>query len=339
MEVSYIQLMKIDHDNNCVTVELFEGQDNIKNYVLDMITTISENAGEREFLFKEGEETMRLYLNTLLISENKDEIVSSIATRLLTKESEAQTRYSQITQIQKGIMLVALCQMTEREYKIIISKADYSEFLEESSGAKKNGLPTKKKIFKSFIANVTTLGGIFNISKMLTYDVNSSQAKYWYSDFLDLEPKLDNKANTTKAFNELKVHVIDPIKKESKEDYWYLYNHTLAYMRSDGEFDIDYYANTIIGTYNPINPKIDIAKLKEKALALPEKRKFDKRFEKVPSAIKSKFKTIVKLNEDIDLSIKNTSPNLKQIIKPHTEGADQYIMIKSKEGYCYATSL
>lgn len=331
--------MKIDHDNNCVTVESFEGQDNIKNYVLDLVTVISENAGEREYIFKEGEETMKLYLHTLLTNENKDEIVRSIATRLLTKESVAQTRYSQITQIQKGIMLVALCQMTEREYKIIISKADYSEFLEESSGDKKNGLPTKKKIFKSFIANVIGVDGVFSISKMLTYDVNSSQAKYWYSDFLDLEAKLDNETNTSKAFNELKVRVIEPIKKDSKEDYWCLYNRTLAYMRSNGEFDIEYYANTIIGSYNPINPKVNITALKEKALGLPEKRKFDKRFEKVPSAIRGKFKTIVKLNEDIDLAVKDTSPNLNQVIKPHTIGTDLYIMIKSKEGYLYAESL
>ena len=37
MEVSYIQLMKIDHDNNCVTVESFEGQDNIKKVVFHRV--------------------------------------------------------------------------------------------------------------------------------------------------------------------------------------------------------------------------------------------------------------------------------------------------------------
>ncbi len=55
-------------------------------------------------------------------------------------------------------MLFAFCKMTDRDYKIVISKADYSEFLEETSGERKNGLPIKKKIFKSFIANVTIVG-------------------------------------------------------------------------------------------------------------------------------------------------------------------------------------
>ena len=155
MEVVYIQLIKIDHDNNRIVVEPIDEQENIKQYVMDMLETISKDIGEREFVFKDGEETMKTYLNRFLQDENKNDITRNKANRLLLKEQEAQNKYAQITQIQKGIMFAALCKMTDREYKVIISKADYSEFLEESSGEKKNGLPTKKKKFKSFIANVT----------------------------------------------------------------------------------------------------------------------------------------------------------------------------------------
>lgn len=339
MEVLYIQLMKIDHDNNCVAVEKIDEQKNIKEYVMDMVATISDNTGEREYSFKTGEETMKMYLHSFITEEDKDKIVENIANRLLSKEKDAQTKYAHITQIQKGIMLVALCQMTDREYKIIISKADYSEFLEESSGEKKNGLPTKKKIFKSFIANITKAGDAFNISKMLTFDVNSSQAKYWYNDFLDLEAKLDDEANTVKAFNEINARIIEPVRKDSREDYWSLYNLTLAYMRSEGDFDINHYANNVLGTYTPICPKINIKDLKDKALALPEKRKFDKKFSKVPKAIKKKFKTTVSLNEDISLSVNSNSQNLSKVITPYDNGVDKFIMIKSNEGYSYATSL
>lgn len=333
MEVLYIQLMKIDHDNNCVTVEIIDEQENIKEYVMDMVSTISDNTGEREYSFKTGEETMKMYLHNFITEENKDIIVENIANRLLSKEKDAQTRYAHITQIQKGIMLVALCQMTDRDFKIIISKADYSEFLEESSGKKKNGLPTKRKIFKSFIANITKVNDTFNITKMLTFDVNSSQAKYWYNDFLDLEAKLDDETNTVKAFNEIKARIIEPVRKDSREDYWCLYNLTLGYMRSEGDFDINHYANNILGAYTPISPKININDLKEKALALPEKRKFDKKFSKMPKAIKNKFKTTVSLNEDISLSVNSNSPNLSRVITPVDNGVDKFIMIKSNEGY------
>lgn len=288
MEVSYIQLIKIDHDNNNVVVEPIDEQENIKQYVMDMLATISENVGEREYLFKDGEETMKIYLNSFINEEDKSDITLNIAKRLLSKEKDAQKKYAHITQIQKGIMLASLCKMTDRDYKVIIAKADYSEFLEEASGEKRNGLPTKKKIFKSFIANVVIVDGAYSISKMVTFDVNSSQAKYWYNDFLDLEAKLDDEANTKKAFDEINARILTPIKKDSKDDYWCLYNATLSYMRSEGEFDIEYYANEILGKYTPKNPNVKIKDLSKKALELPEKRNFDKKFTKVPKAINKK---------------------------------------------------
>lgn len=341
MEVLYIQLIKIDHENNRVTTEPIDEQGNIKQYVMDMLITISENIGEREFTFKNGEETMKTYLNRFIQEDNKNAIVYNIANRLLIKEQEAQTKYAHITQIQKGIMLFAFCQMTDRDYKIVISKADYSEFLEETSGERKNGLPIKKKIFKSFIANVTIVGGTHNISKMVTFDVNSSQAKYWYNDFLDLEAKLDDETNTKKAFNEINARILTPIRKVSSDDYWCLYNSTLRYMRSDGEFDMDHYANKILGEYKPLNPKIKIKVLCEKALELPQSRNFDGKFTKVPKAIKKRMKTIISLTEDISLSVvDNGNPGLKNIIKPSEDDEGQkYIMVKSDEGYSYAKGL
>lgn len=341
MEVSYIQLIKIDHDNNNVVVEPIDEQENIKQYVMDMLATISENVGEREYLFKDGEETMKIYLNSFINEEDKSDITLNIAKRLLSKEKDAQIKYAHITQIQKGIMLASLCKMTDRDYKVIIAKADYSEFLEEASGEKRNGLPTKKKIFKSFIANVVIVNGAYSISKMVTFDVNSSQAKYWYNDFLDLEAKLDDEANTKKAFDEINARILTPIKKDSKDDYWCLYNATLSYMRSEGEFDIEYYANEILGKYTPKNPNVKIKDLSKKALELPEKRNFDKKFTKVPKAINKKIKAIIPLTEDISLSVAdNSNPSLKNVIKPHEdEEGCKYIMVKSDEGYSYAKSL
>lgn len=341
MEVSYIQLIKIDHDANCVTTEAIDTQESIKEYIMDMITRISENIGEREYVFKDGEETMRTYLNNFILSENRDNVVKNIANRLLIKEQDAQTKYANITEIQKGIMLVAFCQMTDKEYKVIISKADYSEFLEEASGKKTKGLPLKKKIFKSFIANVTIVDKVYTLGKMATFDVNSSQAKYWYNDFLDLEAKLNDESNTKKAFDEINARILTPIKKDSKDDYWCLYNSTLRYMRSEGEFDIEYYANEILGKYNPINPNVKTKDLCQKALQLPEKRNFDKKFTKVPKAIRKKIKTIVPLTEDISLSVAdNENPNLKNIIRPCEDGeGNKCIMVKSNEGYSYAKSL
>ena len=223
------------------------------------------------------------------------------------------------------------------EFRNLVYEKKYSVALEKLSLFVKDF----ESIFKSFIANATIVDGAYSISKMVTFDVNSSQAKYWYNDFLDLEAKLDDEANTKKAFDEINVRVLTPIKKESKDDYWCLYNATLRYMRSEGEFDIEYYANEILGKYTPTNTNVKIKDLSKKALELPGKRNFDKKFTKVPKAIKKKIKAIIPLTEDISLSVTdNGNPSLKNVIKPHKdEEGHKYIMVKSDEGYSYANGL
>lgn len=52
MEVDYIQLIKIDHDNNRVVVEPIDEQENIKQYVMVMLETISKDIGERDLFLK-----------------------------------------------------------------------------------------------------------------------------------------------------------------------------------------------------------------------------------------------------------------------------------------------
>lgn len=155
MNVEYLKLVKIDHENNCVTEENVDEKENVRGYVLSIIEQISSNAGEREYEFKENELTMKTLLEKVIENNDRDAQSLSIAKRLLDKENEAEQKYHQITEIQRGILLIAYCKMAEDEYKIVICKADYTEFIEEATGQKRNGLPTKKKIFKSFCANVS----------------------------------------------------------------------------------------------------------------------------------------------------------------------------------------
>ena len=61
---------------------------------------------------------------------------------------------------------------------VVICKADYTEFIEEATGQKKNGLPTKKKIFKSFCANVTKNADLYTIGKKVTF-VNHQYSVRW----------------------------------------------------------------------------------------------------------------------------------------------------------------
>ena len=106
MEIEYLQLIKIDHENNCVVVEQIAEEGNVRDYVMAIIEQISENTGDREYRFKAEEMTMRSRLNNLVLNVNRDDQSLSIANRLLSKENEAQERYNRITEIQKGILLI-----------------------------------------------------------------------------------------------------------------------------------------------------------------------------------------------------------------------------------------
>lgn len=136
MEIDYLKLIKIDHDNNNVAEEPLNEEGNVRDYVMDIIEQITDNAGDRRFAFKETEMTMRNLIDGIITGADRDGKAMSIAQRLLQKENDAQQRYHNITEIQKGILLVAYCKMTENgDYKMVICKADYTEFIEETTGS------------------------------------------------------------------------------------------------------------------------------------------------------------------------------------------------------------
>lgn len=280
-------------------------------------------------------------LKEIILNHNRDDQAMLIARRLLEKEKEAQEKYENITDIQKGVLLIAYCKMVEHEYKLIICKSDYSEFLEETTGNKKNGLPTKKKIFKSFTANVSVNAAIISFDKIVTYDVNTKVVKYWYDSFLDLKEQRDDAINTEKAFDAIQSKVLLPIKKNNRRDYLMLRNMTIAYFRSAGEFDINHYADEIIGKYTPVDENINKKELVVKIKQLPGGHQFDAKFFKVPDRIKAKMiKDTIPLSKDIDLVLKKDVPDIARTIKAYEEDdGSKFIMIRSNEGYDYAKGL
>lgn len=340
MEIEYLKLVKIDHENNNVQEEPLNEEGNVKAYVMEIIAQITDNAGERRYEFKAGELTMKTLLDDIVSADRRDEKAMNIAKRLLEKEDAAQLRYKPITMIQKGILLIAYCKMTDTEYKIVICKADYTEFIEETTGEKKNGLPTKKKIFKSFAANVTVNVGAHTYGDMVTFDVNAKQSKYWYDEFLDLKALHDDDDNTEKAFKYIQSKILATVQKKNKSDYLVLWNSTVAYMRSVGEFSMDYYADNILEVYKPIGEGVDMAELARKAKDLPRLYDFDSRFQKATSKIKARMKKEIKLTNDIVLLLKQNIPNLEQTIQPHEdEEGRKYVMVRSDDGYRYAEYL
>ncbi len=337
MEIIYHRLFKVDIATQEVTLQEFAENNNVDKYVMDLLSSVSDNEGDREYLFEENSLTIKTYLTKIINGEDRDSTSELIAKRLLQEENKAQERIGHMNKhIQKGILIISYVQMTDTENKLILSKADYNEFIEEVTGNLKSGLPTKKKIFKAFIANVTDTAAGNDISKLVTFDSNSTKASYWTKEFLELEEIRDDEKNTLTAYNAIKKDVLEPMRKKHKADYLCLWNATVAYFRGEGEFDLFHYRDNIIGNYQPTDSTLILNDVKDKINKLPAKYKFDSKFTKKPKVVRDKFKNTIALTTEIDLIIKHDVANPKRTFVPFIHDGNEYIGIQSSEGYQYA---
>ena len=191
MEIIYHSLFKVDITEQNVQLQEFAENDNVNTYIMELLQNVSDNEGDREYIFEESSLTMKTFINQFISGEERDTTSEEIANRLLQEETRAQEKIAHLKkEIHKGVLIISYVKMTETENKVVISKADYNEFIEEISGNLSSGLPTKKKIFKAFIANISNDGENDEITKLVTYDSNTSKASYWIKDFLDSDKKL-----------------------------------------------------------------------------------------------------------------------------------------------------
>lgn len=342
MDILFHTLLKVNNAEDSVSIENFANDENIKKYIFDLITNCADSDGDREYIFNSTLETTKNNIYNIINNRNREGACKLLAEKLLLVEKEAMTKIAHLgKEIPKGMLMISFARMTNTEYKFIITKADYSDFLEESSGEEKSGLPTKKKIFKSFIMNITRNNDEYTDGKILTYDSNTStKAVYWWKTFLELNEVRDNDQNTVSAYNAIKKVVLEPIRKNYQKDYLYLRNFTIAYFRTVGEFNFNHYKDEILGGYKPVDANLNIEDLKKKIENLPIKYKFDSVFQKSPSVVKDKFKDIIDLTSDIELKLKQDILNINRIIKAKKDKeGNKYIMILSPEGYQYALGL
>lgn len=342
MEIIFYNLLKVDNEENTVSVESFANKQNIQGYIWDLITNCVDTKGDREYIFDPDLQTTKTHIDNIIQNNNsRDDVCKLLAEKLLSVENDTKEKIAHLDkEIPKGILMISFTKMTETEYKLIITKADYTEFLEELSGEKKSGLPTKKKIFKSFIMNVSYFDYKFEYTKILTYDANSKKAAYWWKNFLELSEVRDDIKNTKTAYDAIKKDIIEPLRRKHKQDYLYLRNATIAYFRTDGDFDINHYKDVIIGNYQPFDNSLNIENIKIKIERLPQKHGFDNSFQKTPTVITDKFKDTIFLSEGIELKLKQDILDINRVIKPHRDDeGKEYIMILSSEGYQYAIGL
>ena len=345
MRTIYWNFYRIDNVGQSARVESFDNLDNINTYALELIQLCADRAGDRAYKFDDTRHNTHDYLMNIIQDVDREPASLSLAERLAKVESETNEQIAHLnSQIPLGVLFVAYVDMEltgQNLYKIVLAKADYTEFIQQVTGRVTSGLPTKKKIFKSFMANVNQDEVPVAMSNLVTFDPMKSKANYWWDKFLELKELRSDELNTKTAVKLLKGQILDKIKEQHKEAYLPLYNCTIGYMRTEGDFDLEDFRDNIFGAQVINDPTFDMEVWKQKITNLAAGgTKFDNHFTKRPQVVKEKmYETELTLAPYIELKLKRNFSGRENVIKPMDDHGEQGIFIISEAGYSYANSI
>lgn len=328
MKINYFTIHKLVASEN--KVELLDNPPAKTDFDMYITSVIKEIAdGEKGKKFKIRDET------TQVIGITKNSILNSkyvgqqaIADRLLQKEIDVQHTVQKLhITIQTGLLIQA-CIEHGKKRKYIICKAENSKYISGRNYKGDDGYPEKKKVIKSFIV---TFGDNDEIEEMLITDSNHALATYWWDDFLELDKYHDDVYNTTTAFTAVN-NFLSKYKTKYQVDHVHLRNATIKAFRTKGEFNFDSFVETVFRNYVPVDSTLDMNDLAEKVTALPKRVDFDTTFDSVTNEITARLKSVIALNDNIDLHIKQDI-DIDRTIKAVLIDNVKYIRIRTDKGY------
>lgn len=317
----------------------YENEEQIAQYISSVYKDVTERLkSKREYDFTDktydGGKTLKDKLSEVINPETRDATCLFLAGKLKYSEDEKEIIIQKTgKEIQRGLLLFLFAEEAG-QYKLIITKADDTSIIENGSGTLRNGVPKKKRVFKSFVVDVTKdAEENYVFTNLFIYDSMTSQSQYWWQDFLLLEEHLKNDQNTTRALQTINTKILNYVQKKSPVDYHNLSNIVYAEFNTDGEYDNEAFANDVIGNYHPVSTKVDIEELKRRATEMPSTGKFDPKFQKDVKAARKYKKETVELTDNIDLVLKAPTAQTMNDIRTYTRGGAKYIEIRTDKGY------
>ena len=123
MALVFKQLFKIDRSIGHVETEQFENEANISTYVEQVIAD-NRKKYEREYRFRNGEETARNNVKKLASCEDIDNACLTMASRLYEKEKKANDLIKRMgREIPASMLIISLDEVSEEEYQLFFIKA------------------------------------------------------------------------------------------------------------------------------------------------------------------------------------------------------------------------
>lgn len=329
-DVKFTSLHHIDHDSgNIININIDKQSEDLIKYIERLLADIKESSSKRVFDFRSETTEVRAAIN-LMFNEKYEEAVKITTERLMFVEKQTQLSMDKLgISIQKGSLFQTHIYMDNGRQMIIIGKADHNAFLDASDFSVHNGLPWKRKIFKSFLLLADYEG---NVERIMVSDTTNAITKYWWSDFLELEEVRTDTHNTKNFIELLDKKIFNPIKKKFPADHTTLRNSVLGHFRSHDNFDLDTLMDSLFDNYTPIDSNFPIRNIANKVREIPEKYELDSQFGIDKNEINKRAVNKVYLKEGIELVLRG-APDLDDITPYENEEGDKYIFIKTEEGF------
>lgn len=254
-----------------------------------------------------------------------------IAEKLQENEKIAQERIINLNvDVKKGSLIQALVKDEDGLLNYILAKVEHVNILDNVDWEKHTGLPLEKQILKTCVISYDE---DIEICEIKIFDSNNRISDYWKDGFLELEPHTKDDINTKKSLQEINRFLVRNIKSKSTADYNLLYNSVIGYYDQNNGFDYDDMLDKVFYSYTPINKeKVNLEDYKEVLAKLPEK-KFDRKFDIIPDAIRKKKVRTFSIGEEIELKLKDNIENLNDVIKAikDDDTDEAYLKIKVSE--------
>lgn len=258
-------------------------------------------------------------------------ITKKIAEKLQENEKKAQERIINLNvDVKKGSLIQALAKDEDGLLNYVLAKVEHVNILDNIDWEKHTGLPLEKQILKTCVISYDE---DIKINEIKIFDSNNRISEYWKDGFLELESYTKDDINTKRSLQEINRFLVRNIKSKSTSDYNLLYNSVLGYYDQNKGFDYDDMLNKVFYNYTPINKeKVNLEDYKDLLEKLPEK-KFDRKFDIMPEAIRKKKVRTFSIGEEIELKLKDNIENLNDVIKAikDDDTNESYLKIRVSE--------
>lgn len=327
-------------------IELIKPQDDrdLKEFSRIIIDELIESPRTKQYSFTDDNELVVSHIRSIAKNEFLDGITDkkknwvmrteSIAKKLLDEEILAQQKISAMNKkIQKGSLLILHLEH-EGLIKFVLLKIEVDSFFDEVDARIRNGLPlNKKRLQKSCLV---TLGQDLEISQLLLSDSNRSIREYWWSGFLNSKEVINSTVNTRIAYGAIDRFLKQTVRNESPADYLFMRNDVNSYFRNNDTFVHEELVEKLQAhkiENEELNKKFPEVINRLKSLPSSEKATFDTQFDLDSEVIKTKIKSTIVLDENLELKIKGEIVNIEEIIKADSDAHGKYIKIYSDKGY------